>query len=280
MPAGPEAVAMYLTDMAREEPMGRGLATFTIARRLASTSAWHKRGGFPSPTEDRLVRETMQGIRRKKGSRQKKAAPLTVGVLRRVLGAIRDHDVKTGHLSAAAVRDRALLLIGFAGAFRCEEISGLRVGVLELFEGQGLVVEVRRSKTDSEGEGEAVGIPYGDHEETFPTTAVERWISFSGRAEDERLFCRVDRHGNLTEGGLSEDGINDFVKRRVKGAGLAADRYSGHSLRAGLLTSASEEKVGMEAWMPHTRHKSVKVAMIYARKGTLFTNNPASQVGL
>ena len=154
--------------------------------------------------------------------------------------------------------------------------EALRVSDLEFFEGRGLVVEIRASKTDAAGEGAVVGIPYGTRELTCPITAVERWLQFSGREGEDHLFCRIDRHGNLKEGGISGDGINELVKN----AGLDATRYSGHSLRAGLPTSASEEKVGMEAWMPHTRHKSVKVAMDYARKGTLFTNNPAAQVGL
>jgi len=280
LPAASETVALYITDMAREEPLGRGLSTSTIQRRLASISAWHKRAGHPSPTEDRLVRETMKGIRRQKGSRQKQAAPLTVGVLKRLLGAIRERDPDTGRALPAAVRDRALLLLGFAGSFRREEISALEVSDLEFFEGRGLVVLVKRSKTDAAGEGEAVGIPYGNREETCPVAAVERWVSFSGRSGEEPLFCRIDRHGNLKSGGLSGDGINDLVKRRVERAGLDLSRYSGHSLRAGLPTSASEARVGMEAWMPHTRHKSVAVAMRYARRGTLFTNNPAAQVGL
>jgi integrase len=276
LPAAPEMVALYITDMARE----RDLKATTIQRRLASISAWHKRMGFASPTEERLVRETMKGIRRKKGSRQKQASPLTVGVLKRVLRAIRERDPKTGKILPAALRDRALLLLGFAGSFRREEISTLRVSDLEFFEGRGLVVLVRRSKTDADGEGEAVGVPYGNHEETCPVTAVERWVSFCERSGEEPLFCRIDRHGNLKAGGLSGDGINDLVKRRVEGAGLDPSRYSGHSLRAGLPTSASEARVGIEAWMPHTRHKSVAVAMRYARRGTLFTNNPAAQVGL
>lgn len=280
LPASAETVTLYITDMATDEPVGRGLKVSTIGRRLASISAWHKREGFLSPTEDRLVRETMKGIRRKKGSKKKQAAPLTVGVLTRVLKVIRTHDKKTGALLPASLRDRALLLMGFAGSFRREEISDLRVSDLELFEGRGLVVEIRASKTDAEGEGAVVGIPYGDHELTCPITAVERWLDFSGKSGEDHLFCRIDRHGNLKAGGISGDGINELVKKRVKNAGLDATRYSGHSLRAGLPTSASEEKVGMEAWMPHTRHKSVKVAMGYARTGTLFTNNPASQVGL
>lgn len=174
LPATPETLTLYITDMALAEPRGRGLSTSTIERRLASISAWHKRGGFPSPTDERLVREVMKGIRRKKGSRQKQAAPLTVGVLKRVLKGIRVHEIKTGHPSAAALRDRAILLLGFAGAFRRAEISELRVFDLELFEGQGLVVAVRTSKTDTEGEGQAVGISYGDHEQTCPITAVVR----------------------------------------------------------------------------------------------------------
>lgn len=281
LPAPPEAVALYITDLVHS----RGLKTSTVQRRLASISAWHKRAGYPSPTEELLVRETMKGIRRTHGSHQDGAAPLTVGALRRVLGAIREADPngdpkKTKALGAAALRDRALLLLGFAASLRRGEISALLVSDLTFVEGEGVVVEVRRSKTDQHGEGEGVGIPYGGHEETCPVTHLSRWIDFSGRGGDEELFCRVDRHGNLKEGGLSGWGINELVQRRVENAGLDASRFSGHSMRAGLPTSASAQKVGMEAWMPHTRHKSVKVAMRYARRGTLFVNNPAAQVGL
>lgn len=276
LPAEAETVALYMTDMARE----RGLKVSTIERRLASLAAWHNREGHPSPTEERLVREVMKGIRRKQGSAQKRAAPLTVGVLRRVLSAMRERDPKTGEVRPAVLRDRALLLLGFAGSFRRDELSALKASDLEFFEGQGLVVLLRSSKTDASGEGEAVGIPYGSHEDTCPVTNLERWLAFSDRAGDEPLFCRVDRHGNLKSGGISGDGINGIVKKRVEEAGLEPTRYSGHSLRAGLPTSASEAKVGMEAWMPHTRHRSVSVAMRYARRGTLFSNNPASQVGL
>lgn len=276
LPADPETVALYMTDMARD----RDLKVSTIERRLASISAWHKRQGLPSPTEERLVREVMRGIRRKQGAAQKRAAPVTIGVLRRVLSAMRERDPKTGEVRPAVLRDRALLLLGFAGSFRRDELSALKASDLEFFEGQGLVVLLRSSKTDASSEGEAVGIPYGSHEDTCPVTNLERWLDFSGRTGEESLFCRIDRHGNMKAGGLSGDGINGIVKKRVEEAGLEPTRYSGHSLRAGLPTSASEAKVGMEAWMPHTRHKSVAVAMRYARRGTLFTNNPAAQVGL
>lgn len=276
LPADPETVALYMTDMARD----RSLKVSTIERRLASISAWHKREGLSSPTEERLVREVMKGVRRKQGSSQKQAAPLTVGTLRRVLSAMRERDPETGEVRPAVVRDRALLLLGFAGSFRRDELSALKASDLEFFEGQGLVVLLRRSKTDVGGEGEAVGIPYGKHEDTCPVTNLERWLSFSGRSGEETLFCQIDRHGNIKMGGLSGDGINGVVKKRVQEAGLDPNKYSGHSLRAGLPTSASEARIGMEAWMPHTRHKSVSVAMRYARRGTLFTNNPAAQVGL
>lgn len=276
LPAAPETVALYITDMARE----RRLKTSTIERRLASISAWHRRAGVPSPTEERLVREVIKGIRRKKGSALKQAAPLTVGILKRVLSAMRERDPRTGGVRPAVLRDRALLLMGFAGSFRRSELSALRASDLEFFEGRCVMVLVRASKTDTAGSGEAVGIPYGNHQETCPVSSLQRWVSFSGRSGEDALFCRIDRHGNLKEGALSGDGINGVVKKRVRDAGLDPDRYSGHSLRAGLPTSASEAKVGMEAWMPHTRHKSMAVAMRYARRGTLFQNNPAAMVGL
>lgn len=275
LPAEAETLALYLTDLA-----GRGLKVSTIQRRLASIATAHREAVGDSPTDEKLVRSTMAGIRRTHGSSQRQAAPLTVTTLRRILASIRDHDKKSSKLSPAALRDRALLLVGFSGGFRRNEISELLVEDLTLVEGEGIVVVVRRSKTDAAAEGEAVGIPYGKHAETCPVTNLERWLDFSGRMTHAPLFCPIDKHGNMKAGTLSGDGINGVVKKRSKEAGLDPERYSGHSLRAGLPTSASTAGVGMEKWMPHTRHRSVAVAMRYARRGTLFTNNPAAQVGL
>lgn len=275
LPAEPQTLALYLTDLA-----SRGLKVSTIQRRLASIATSHREALGDSPTDEKLVKATMAGIRRTHGSAQKQAAPLTVTTLRRVLSSIRDHDKKIGKLSPTAIRDRALLLLGFAGGFRRNEISELLVEDLTFVEGEGVIVVVRRSKTDSSAEGEAVGIPYGNHKETCPVTNLQRWLDLFGRKDNVPLFCPIDRHGNIKRGPLSGDGINSVVKKRIKEAGLDPERYSGHSLRAGLPTSASTAGVGMEKWMPHTRHRSVAVAMRYARRGTLFTNNPAAQVGL
>jgi hypothetical protein len=126
-----------------------------------------------------------------------------------------------------------------------------------------------------------VPVPYGSAAETCPVRSLERWLGYSGRAgEEPAVFCPIDRHGNLKGRPLSGDGINDVVKKRVGEAGLDPDRYSGHSLRAGLPPSASRARVGMEAWMPHTRHRSVAVAKGYARRGTLWEDNPVTAVGL
>jgi integrase len=279
LPADPETVALYATDLAGE----RGLKVATIERRLASISARHKRSGLPSPTATPVVREVMKGIRRKKGSAQDRAAPLTVEVLKKVLDstAMRPYDPETGRVRPAVLRDRALLLLGFAGALRRSELSALRASDLDFSEDGGVLVTVRSSKTDAAGEGAVVPVPYGSGEETCPVRSLERWLDYSGRAGEEPVFCPIDRHGNLKKGRpLSGDGINDVVKKRVEGAGLDPDRYSGHSLRAGLPTSASRARVGMEGWMPHTRHKSVKVAKGYVRLGTLWEDNPVTAVGL
>ena len=127
-----------------------------------------------------------------------------------------------------------------------EEIARKASAFLSLYESGEFVkrfAQERSLKTDAAGEGEAVGVPYGNREETCPVTAVERWVSFSGRIGEEPLFCRIDRHGNLKEDGLSGDAINDLVKKRVERTGLGPSRYSGHSLRAVLPTSASEVRV-------------------------------------
>lgn len=125
-----------------------------------------------------------------------------------------------------------------------------------------------------------MGVAYGNREVTYPVMEVERWVSLSRRIGDELLFCRIDRYGNLKEGGLSGKAINDLVKKRVESAGLDPSRCSGHYLCTELPASASETMVWMKAWISYTCHKLVAVAIRYARRGTLFTNNPAAQVGL
>lgn len=272
LPASSETVALYISDLA-----GRGMKASTITRRLTAISVYHKSQGLPSPTDDERVKSILKGIRREHGSYQEGAAPLLTPTIKRMILATRE-SAETEAQKKAAVRDAALLLIGYAGAFRRSEISSLRTEDVEFVE-DGVRVLLRRSKTDQEGRGKVRGIPHGGHPETCPVRNLRRWMELLGE-EEGPLFRPVDRHGNIKGSALSGRSVCEIVKKRAQGAGLNRDRYSGHSLRAGLATAASAAGVSQKSIMDQGDWRSVQTVMRYVREGTLFKNNAAASVGL
>jgi integrase len=229
LPAAPETLALYLTDLA-------GVAkTSTISRRLAAIAEGHRAAGFPSPTENPAVKAVWAGIRRVHGTATDGAAPLTVPLLRRVIEAL--PEGLAGH------RDRALLLLGFAGALRRSELMAL--DLVDLDERpEGLVVRIRRSKTDPEAAGRLVGIPYGSNPATCPVRAIRAWCEAAGITAGP-LFRPVNRAGTLCRGRLSPASANRAVQRAVRRAGLDPRRYSAHSLRALYYGSCCEGQGGI-----------------------------------
>ena len=176
------------------------------------------------------------------------------------------------------IRDRALLLVGFAGAFRRSELVGLDIADLD-FNHDGLTVTLRRSKTDQEGEGRKVGLPYGSNPSTCPVRSLQAWIEASA-IEAGPVFRSVNRHGRLQPDRLSDKAVALVVKRRAEAAGLDPSRYAGHSLRAGLATAAANAGVSERAIMAQTGHRSVQMVRRYIRDGSLFRENAAAKVGL
>jgi site-specific recombinase XerD len=263
LPATPETLALYLTDLA-------GVAkTSTISRRLAAIAEGHRTAGYSSPAEDPTVKAVWAGIRRVHGTAPDGAAPLTIGLLRRVVDALA-HDV-AGH------RDRALLVIGFAGALRRSELVALDVTDVDERH-EGLVIRVRRSKTDQEGAGRQVGLPYGSNPGTCPVRCLRTWVDVAGISSGP-LFRPITRYGKVGLGRLSAAPANRIVQRAVLRAGLDPRPYSAHSLRSGLATSAAEAGVSERAIMAQTGHRSLTVARGYIRSGSLFRENAAAQVG-
>lgn len=268
LPASPETVALYITDLAA----GRGLKASTIRRRLAAISQLHKEAGYSSPVAHEHIKDVLKGILRTHGSLQEGADPILISTVRRMLGPMeRERNL-------AAVRDRALLLLGLAGGLRRSELSALLVEDLGFVE-EGVVILIRRSKTDQEGKGMRVGVPYGSHPETCPVRNLKTWLSALGR-EAGPLFCQVDRHGNLKGGGLSGQAMTRMIQKRARSAGLDGKRYSAHSLRAGLVTGASAAGVSDKRIMDQTGHRSLPMVHRYAREAELFKNNPAAFLGL
>ena len=264
LPAVPETVALYLSALADHRK------TSTLARRLSAISQAHQVAGYPSPTKDQSVRAVAAGLRRAQGTAQEGKAPTVTADVRRMV------DALPGTLMGR--RDRALLLLGFAGAFRRSELVALDVAdVAERPE--GLAVTIRRSKTDQEGAGRTVGIPYGSHYESCPVRALRAWLAAAGIAHGP-LFQAIDRHGNLLPGRLSAQGVARAVKRAAVAAKLDPAKYAGHSLRAGLATAAAEAGVSERAIMAQTGHKSLPMVRKYIRGGSLWRENAAAEVGL
>jgi integrase len=264
LPAGPETVACYVADLAKAAKPA------TIDARLAAISAAHRAAGHNSPTKAEAVRLVRSGVRRTLGTAQRQARPLTVADLRTMLEGLGS--------DRAGCRDRALLLLGFAGALRRSELVGLDVA--DLTEGiDGLTVRLRRSKTDQEGAGRTVGIPYGSNPATCPVRAWRAWLEVSGITEGP-AFRPVDRHGHIRAPRLSAPAVALVLKRHAARAGLDPDEVSGHSLRAGLATSAAAAGVPERVIAEQTGHKGTAMLRRYIRESSLFRENAASAVGL
>jgi integrase len=224
MPATPETVAMYLSSQADQ------LATSTLAHHLAAINKAHKAAGYGSPTQDSmLVAETFKGIKRTHGTAAVQKAPILTEDLRLML--------RAAGKDTRGIRDRALLLAGFAGAFRRSELVALDVSDLD-FNSEGLLISLRRSKTDQEGAGRKVAIPYGSHEETCPVRAVLSWLTEAAISAGP-VFRPIRKGGAIGGTRLTGHSVAAVVKRFAVATGLDGGSFSGHSLRAGFVTSAA-----------------------------------------
>jgi integrase len=270
--ASPTTLAMYLADLA-----GSGAAMNTAERRLAAIRRVHLDAQLADPTKTELVRSAMTGLRRTYGRPEAKSAAITLDALRAML------DAAPPGLTGS--RDRALLLVGLAGALRRSELVALDVEhVLHVGE-KGILVTLERSKTDQGGAGQVVAIPRGEHIATCPVEAYDTWLQ-QARISSGAVFRSIDRHGHLG-GRLGAGSVDRLVKAYAHRAGLDQARpgetpplYSAHSLRAGLATAAAASGVEERVIQRQTRHKSVAVLRGYIRDGELFADNAAGRIGL
>lgn len=267
LPASSATVADYAAFLA-----GRDRKVNTIVRAVSAIRFVHLRAGHDSPCGT-AVSETMAGIRRDYALRRirvrKKSAAATV------------------HLRAANVtlgtrlidhRNRAILLFGFAGAFRRSELVGLCTEDLLETE-NGYIVTLTRSKTDQTGEGQYKGIPYGEHPETCPVRALQRWLRESG-VQSGPVFRPVSRYGKVSPHALEGRVVGRIVKQAMQSVGLDPRNFAGHSLRSGLVTEALKAGHSLAAIMAQTGHKSVQTVMGYVRATDLFKTNASKGVGL
>ena len=258
IPASPEIVASYLASQADT------LSVATLVRRLAAITKAHRSQGLASPTTTEIVKATMRGIKRTQGTSQHQSKPLLREDLFLALDSMKDRPKD--------LRDRALLLIGFAGGFRRSELVGLDRADIESVR-EGLIVTLRRSKTDQEAVGRKIGIPFG-RTRHCPVTALNAWLTVS-QIEKNPIFRPIDRHGNVQSARLSGNAVSQIVRERVAAAGIDPSNFSGHSLRAGFATSAAKAGVSTLKIRSQTGHSSDAMLARYIRDGELFADNAA-----
>jgi integrase len=289
LPADPRLVALYLTSLAEGRREG-GIWTepprrvTTLDRRLSAIRHYHRAAGHELDTRDPILRDTWRGIRRTLGVAPRGKAPTVTEFLRAM--------ADTLPASPAGVRDRALLLVGFAGAFRRSELVAIDHAHCARHR-DGIIITIPFSKTDQEGHADEVGLPYGAHPETCPVRALTDWLALAD-ISDGPVFRPITRYGHIAPTRLTDRGVALVIKRAVSAARDAAiargntalaesldpARYAGHSLRAGFITSAAAAGVSESDIMRQSRHKRSDTLRKYIRHATVFRQNAAAKVGL
>jgi site-specific recombinase XerD len=256
LPASAETVAAFLASEAR-----RRVKPSTLGRRAASIRYAHKLAGHPTPTDDERVRATLRGIRRTAGTAPSKKAPATADRLV-AMAAIGDGGIAT-------LRDRALLLLGFGGAFRRSELVALDVADIAE-SNDGLLVTIRRSKTDQEGRSITVAIVRGKI--ACPVAALRAWLTAAGVC-DGPVFRPITKGSKVRQRRLSDRSVASIIKHRAERIGLDPKMFSGHSLRAGFLTSAAARGASLFKLAEVSRHKSMDTLRGYIRDAEVFKSH-------
>lgn len=254
LPANPQTVTLYVTDCADR------LRIATIRKYVAAIVYKHRENGLDSPAAHAIVRRVVRGIARTNGSSQARKSAATLDHLRAMLLEVRGDDLK-------AKRDRAILLFGFSAALRRSELAALHVEDLR-FEKRGLIVTIRRSKTDQEAKGVEIAVPIVASRSLCAVRALRAWLDASGLTAGP-LFHSFDLQRQMLDKAINGRDVANLVKKLASKARLDGD-FSGHSLRAGFATSAAAAKVSLDAIARTTRHKSLAVLMSYVRPAQAF----------
>jgi integrase len=264
LPASPPTVALYLTHLAQAH------AVATIRRHMVAIAQAHKNAGLPSPVADPHIRTIVQGIRRTKGTAQRKKTALTGDLLREAVASLNPSTLQ-------GKRDRAIVLLGFALAARRSELAALNVEDLR-YDAKGLIVTIRRSKTDQSGAGQEIGVPMVARNELCAVRAVAAWIDISG-IRSGALFRSFGPGGRnrpmrLTANRIGGRDVANLVKRLTGNADIPGD-FAAHSLRAGFITTAaSTPGVTESAIQGVSRHRNTEILRGYVRRATVFEDAP------
>jgi len=254
LPADPKILSLYLTHLSQTSKFS------TLKRRIASISVIHKLKGHYIDTKHPIIRENLLGIKRVKGSNQKAKKPILINDLKQIIDVINTLHIK----EMRKTRDKALILIGFAGGFRRSELVALDNDDIE-FVREGVKIFVKRSKTDQSGEGMTKAIPSFDNAFYCPVLHLQDWLA-KGKSINKKVFP------------ISDKSVALIIKKYANLAGLDGNKYAGHSLRSGFATSTAESGAEERNIMAMTGHKTTQMVRRYIQEANLFKNNALNKI--
>jgi site-specific recombinase XerD len=253
MPSEPKIITLYLTHLSKSSKFS------TLKRRLASISVIHKLSGHYIDVKHPMITENLMGIKRILGSHQKAKKPILINDLKLIINLVDKEKNETNRF-----KNKALILVGFAGGFRRSELVAILYEDLD-FVPEGVKIFVKRSKTDQSGEGMTKGIPYFTNPEYCPVVSLKKWIEKS-EIKSGKIFDISDKSVALT------------IKKYAALAGLDSNKYSGHSLRSGFATSTAELGAEERSIMAMTGHKTTQMVRRYIQEANLFKNNALNKI--
>ncbi len=266
MPTEPKILAIYLTHLSKSSKFS------TLKRRIASISVIHRIKGHYLDTKHPIIMENLHGIKRTLGSRQKSKKPLLINDLKLIINVIDEKEIKAKSLIDAKVkisnnkRDKALILLGFAGGFRRSELVNIEHDDIE-FVKEGVKIVIKRSKTDQSGEGTIKAIPYFDNEKYCPVTALKNYMTYG---------VAIPNKGKIFD--ISDKSVALIIKKYASLSGLDPNKYAGHSLRSGFATSTAESGAEERNIMAMTGHKTTQMVRRYIQEANLFKNNALNKI--
>jgi len=267
LPSEPKIVSLYLTYLSTKDAK-----MSTLKRRLVSIGVIHRLKGHYLDTKHPVIIENIMGIKRRKGSIQKGKKPILISHLKQLINVIDQQNKE----EIKKFRDRSIILIGFSGGFRRNEIVSLDCDDLD-FVTEGLKVNIKRSKTDQFGEGFIKALPYFNSPQYCPVISLKKWIDIS-KINSGPVFRRFVKGSKLSENRLTDQTVALLIKEYLNLAGIDSKNYSGHSLRSGFATSAAESGVEERSIMAMTGHKSTEMVRRYIKESNLFKNNALNKI--
>jgi integrase len=256
---------LYVTDLAN-----KGYKVSTLERKVYAIAHIHFITNLPLNLKDRDFKIVFSGIKRKLGTIKKGKAPLMIRTLREIAQELKGDDNIT-------IRDKALITFGWASAMRRSEIIALNWFDIVYID-EGILVNIRKSKTDQYGQGQKIAILYGNNEDTCPVRNLKKWQAVSG--DNEAIFTSVNKAGIISNKKLADTDVARIIKKLLVNIKLDPSEFAGHSLRSGFITTAAKHSVPDHIIMKHSRHKTSQMLQVYTRDTSLVKDNATAMVGL